>query len=152
METTFSIISLIIAVMSFVFAIVNFIFCIIRQRKQDTIDAFSALQSESLGQLNAYSPKRIKEISEDPHSAEYKTLSVLLARCEHFSVGVSEGIYDKKVLTKLAGRYFVGLYYKLEPMILKKRSLGQKENYYSEFEKVSKYILKRLSKNKRRED
>ena len=75
--------------------LVTFLDCKKQQRKQATIDAFNKLQAEALDELNTYTTKNIAEISQNPLSPEYKLLSSLLARCEHFSVGVNEKIYDQ---------------------------------------------------------
>lgn len=143
-EVSISIVSLTVAVLGLVFSLISFFDCRKQQRKQATIDAFDKLQAESLDELNTFTAKKVAEISEDPRSPEYKYLSSLLARCDHFSVGVNEKIYDEEVLTKLAGRYFVCLYQKLEPLILKKRSLGRREKYYAEFESLAKRISKKV--------
>lgn len=146
METKLSLLSILISILSFVFSFVSFISCSIRERKEATLEAYNKLQSEALDTLNLYTRKNIAEIAENPRSPEYKELSSLLARCEHFSVGVNEGIYDKKVLKKLSGRYFISLFEKLEPMVLKKRSMGHQERYYESFETLAKAFDKKLLK------
>ena len=142
-EVSISIVSLIIAVLGLVFSLVTFLDCKKQQRKQATIDAFNKLQAEALDELNTYTTKNIAEISQNPLSPEYKSLSSLLARCDHFSVGVNEKIYDEEVLSKLAAQYFFYLYQKLEPLIRKKRCLGHKDSYYKEFETLAKRISTR---------
>ena len=146
METILSVLSLVISGFGFAFSLVSFISCSIRERKEATLEAYNKLQSEALDMLNLYTRKNIAEIAENPRSPEYKELSSLLARCEHFSVGVNEGIYDKKVLKKLSGRYFISLFEKLEPMVLKKRSMGHQERYYESFELLAEAFEKRLLK------
>ncbi len=126
-------ISLIIAVASFICSICTYFASLRRERRQATLDAYRELQTQVLDKLNCYTPKQVKEIAEDPRSAQYKTLSALLARCQHFAVGVNTGVYDFKVLQRLAGGYFVWLYRKLEPLIQKKRT-GHSDKHYSEFE------------------
>jgi hypothetical protein len=51
-----------------------------------------------------------------------------------------------KVLKELSGRYFVILFEKLEPMILKKRNMGHQEQYYAAFERLAKQLNKGLIK------
>ena len=139
-----SLFSVLIAALGFIFSLINYISCTRRDRKQATIEAYSKLQSEALDQLNQYTKKQVTDISETPQSHEYKELSTLLARCDHFAVGVNAGIYDEKILFKLAGRYFVVLYDKLQPMVLKKRHLGHREQYYAEFETLAQRLDKKL--------
>ena len=146
MEIVLSVVSLAISVLGFAFSLISFISCARRERKEATLEAYSKLQSEALDMLNLYTKKSIMEIAENPRTSEYKEISSLLARCEHFSVGVNEGIYDKKVLKKLSGRYFISLFEKLEPMVLKKRSMGHQERYYESFELLAKAFEKRLLK------
>ena len=146
MEDVISFISMLVALASIAFSISTYYLCSKREKKQATLEAYNKLQSEALDTLNLYTRKNIAEIAENPRSPEYKELSSLLARCEHFSVGVNEGIYDKKVLKKLSGRYFISLFEKLEPMILKKRSMGHQERYYESFELLAKAFEKRLLK------
>ena len=143
-----SIVSIAVAILGLVFSLFTYFYCVNHERKQATIDAYSKLQSEALDQINQYTSKQVSQIAEHPHSPEYKALAVLLARCEHFAVGVKEKIYDEHILTKLAGRYFVSLYEKLEPMVLKKRSLGHRELYYAEFEELAHRVNKQLMQPK----
>lgn len=107
-----------------------------RQRRQATLDAFNTLQSQVLDKLNPYTKTTVREISQNPRSEEYKELSALLARCEHFAVGVNSNIYDIKTLRRLAGKYFLGLYEKLEPLIQKKREINKTALHYKEFENL----------------
>ena len=152
MEDVISFISMLVALASIAFSISTYYLCSKRERKQATLEAYNKLQNEALDILNSYTKKMVAEIAENPRSPEYKELSALLARCEHFSVGVNEGIYDKKVLKKLSGRYFISLFEKLEPMVLKKRSMGHQERYYESFESLAKAfdkkLIKRIAQNK----
>lgn len=110
---------------------------LLRERKQATLDAYNTLQREALDKLNTYTKKQIAEISENPRSAEYKELSALLARCEHFAVGVNSRIYDAGTLRRLADVYFVGLYDKLTPLIEKKRKINMTAKHYAELEELA---------------
>lgn len=107
---------------------------VVHDRKQATLDAFNLLQEQVLDKMNAYTAKEISEISLSPRSAEYKEVTRLMARIEHFSVGVNSRIYDEETLQRLAGVYFLTLYNKLKPIIEKKRSINKTERHYDEFE------------------
>ena len=147
------IISLVISIISLVLSIILAIHSIYvynktvdHDKKKSTLDAFNLLQEQVLDKLNLYSIKEIKKISEDPHSEIYKEISGLLARIEHFSVGVNSKIYDIETLKRLAEKYFYALYDKLLPIITKKRKINTSDKHYDEFEKLIKNI-KGLYKN-----
>ena len=111
-------------------------------RKRDTLTAFNNLQHEVLDKINGYTKKQITEISQNPRSPEYKELSSLLARLEHFSVGVNTRVYDRKIVIRMAGIYFVSVYDKLSPLIEKKRTLIKTEKHYDEFERLAGQVRK----------
>ena len=68
---------------------------------------------------------------------QYKVLSLYLARLEHFSVGVNQGIYDEKTAYALAGELLGPLYDKLLPLIEAKRKVPNGEKVYDDFEKLA---------------
>ncbi len=140
--------SLILALGSVAFSVFTYISSILHDRKQATLDAYNVLQNQVLDNLNTYKICDIKKIAEDYHSDEYKKISVMIARIEHFCVGVNTKIYDKKTVKRLAGRYIIGIYEKLEPIIIKKRQLNKSDKHYDEFEKLT-IKLKKLYKHKR---
>lgn len=134
MELSISIISMVVSIISVGVSIAIYCYGIRREKKQATLDAFNILQTQVLDRLNCYRKYDIDEIAEDIHSPDYQDLSGLLARCAHFAVGVNSGIYDFKTVRRLAGRYIIHLYDKLEPLIEKKRALNHSERHYQEFE------------------
>lgn len=116
---------------------------VIHDRKRDTLDAFNLLQEQVLDELNTYTKMDIDQLCTDPKSEEYKKVSALLARIEHFAVGVNEEIYDQETVKRLAGKHIVRTYEKLECMIETKRLLSQRipgndeELLYDDFEKLA---------------
>ena len=131
-----SIISILLAVISAVHSIYVYIQTVKHDKKQATLDAFNILQEQVLDKINLYSNSKIKEIAEDARSKEYKELTILMARIEHFSVGVNTEIYDLKIVKRLAGKHFCMLFDKLRPMIEKKRKINKTDKHYDEFEKL----------------
>ena len=123
--------------MALAFSILTYIMGLRRQRKQATLDAYNTLQKEALDNLNTYTKKQIAEISENPRLEEYKELSALLARCEHFAVGVNSRISDEGTLRRLADMTFAGLYDKLTPLIEKKRKISTVAKHYAELEALA---------------
>lgn len=146
MELYISIAALITSIVSIAVSVAIYCLGIRREKKQATLDAFNLLQTQVLDRLNYYRKYDIDEIAEDVHSADYKDISGLLARCAHFAVGVNTGIYDFNTVRRLAGRYIIALYDKMEPMIEMKRKLNKSERHYAEFEilvnKMRKYYKK----------
>lgn len=134
MELYISLAALLVSVSSVLVSVAIYRAGLLREKKQATLDAFNVLQTQVLDRLNHYRRYDIDEVAEDVHSADYKELSGLLARCAHFAVGVNTGIYDEKTVRRLAGRYIISLYDKMEPLIQKKRQLNQSERHYEEFE------------------
>lgn len=131
-----SIVSIVLAFVSAVHSIFVYIQTVKHDKKQATLDAFNILQEQVLDKINLYSNSRVKEIAEDARSKEYKSLTILMARIEHFSVGVNSNIYDIKIVKRVAGKYFCAIYDKLLPMIEKKRETFKNDKHYDEFEKL----------------
>ncbi len=149
MELYISITAALISIVSFGFSVWIYYAGLRRQRKQATLDAFNILQGQVLDKLNTYTKTGVREIAKNPRAEEYKELSALLARCEHFAVGVNTKIYDVKIVRRLAEKYFVGLYDKMEPLIQKKREINKTAKHYDEFEKLVKSVNR--YQNKQRE-
>lgn len=137
MELYLSAAAVLLSVISGIYSVIVHFSELRRERRQATLDAFNLLQNEVLDQLNLYRKSKIKEISEDPTAEDYKKISSLLARLEHFAVGVNEKIYDFKTVRCLAGRYLIGLYTKIEPMIEKKRQINKTQLHYEACEKLA---------------
>lgn len=131
-----SIASIILAVISAVHSIYVYIQTVKHDKKQATLDAFNILQEQVLDKINLYSYSKVKELAKDTRSKEYKELTILMARIEHFSVGVNSEIYDLEIVKRLAGKHFCNLYDKLLPMIEKKRKINKTDKHYDEFEKL----------------
>lgn len=146
MQLYISICAAAVSLLALVFSILTYWMGLRRQRKQATLDAFDRLQNQALDKLNTYTKKQIAEISQNPRSEEYKELSALLARCEHFAVGVNTKIYDAATLRRLADVYFVALYDKLTPMIEKKRKISTAAKYYQELEMLANSMKSQFCK------
>ena len=72
----------------------------------------------------------------------YAEYCALIARCEHFAVGVEEKVYDFKTVNKLAGKHLIRLYKKFLPIIKETQECIGKEDYFKYFEK----LINRLKK------
>jgi len=113
---------------------------LIRERQQATLDAFNTFQSQVLDELVAYRKPKIEAIAKNNQCDDYKKLSVLLARCEHFAVGVNSNIYDKKTVERLAGEHIVRIYTNFLPLIEAKRKYQNNQNRYHEFQELAEKL------------
>ena len=140
-------IALITSIISLVFSIVIYFYGILRQKKQDTINAFNIIQNQVFDEMTKHTKKEIAAIAKSPRSTEYKNMSILMARCEHFAVAVNAKIYDVRIVKRLAGRYFIALYEKFLPIIEEKRRIYPSDRHYDEFEKMINKLKKYYKEN-----
>lgn len=147
METTLSIIAIVISVISGGFAFYTFIWTARRDRRQATLDAFNNLQTEVFDKLNPITPSEIQETAKHPTSKEYNEISGYIARIEHFCVGVTTGIYDRKTVYALAHGYMDGkkLLSRIEPIVDRKNKTADTD-YYENLHKVLEW-MKRKTEN-----
>ena len=120
-----------------------------RQRKEATIHAYQTLQEQVLDKFVIISKNEIRNvISYKDESKEfleiYNEYRALVARCEHFAVGVNNDIYNFEVLVELSGVHLVMLYKKLEPIIMCARNTKDGKDAFKNFE----ILVERLDKRK----
>ena len=141
-----AIIALILSVVSGAFSVFTYFNSLKQQKKCDTIEAFSNLQNEVLDKLASFTKNEITDTVENRFKPEYKEIyagyRVLIARCEHFAVGINEKVYDFKVFDKLGGLHIIYLYKKIEPIIKASREVSKEEKPYEEFERLYNRLLK----------
>lgn len=131
------IITLGISMLSLFFSVFTYVITVRRNRKQATLDAYNCLQEQVFDRLNQYTPSEIREIAKNNRSSEYKTISGLTARIEHFCVGVNQGIYDFKTMYELAHGYFDAAFLRvrIDPLLEKKHQ-NTSYDYYSNIHSV----------------
>lgn len=136
MELALSVIAVVISAISIFWTAITHVQMLRRERKQATLEAYNRLENEALEPLDKYEPKQIREIAKNNRSEEYKTVSALIARVEHFCVGVNDGIYDERVLYQLAHGFLDGrIMNRIQPMIESKEK-NTSEKYFENIEKV----------------
>lgn len=108
-----------------------------RIKKQATLDAINVLQNDVFDEMAYYSKEDVKSASVDTKCEGYKHFGALLARCEHFSVGVDSGIYDYETTKNLCGNFLWPLYDKFIPLIEEKRMLSGGKELYSSFQNLA---------------
>ena len=149
METTLSVVAIVLSVISGGFSFYTFIWTTRRDRKQATLDAYNQLQEQALDHLNYYRPTEIIEIAKNPRSEEYKKLSAYIARIEHFCVGVTQNIYDRKTVYELAHGYFDGAVRdRIDPIIEKKNQNGT--DYYENIHSVYDWMRSETRERERK--
>ena len=111
-----------------------------RERKEATINAYNVLQSQVLDNLVSIRPQEVRDVIENIDCKEYRNIyddyKALIARCEHFAVGVNEGIYDFDVLYALSGEHLIFLYKKVHPVIMQARENCSNSVPFQGFEKL----------------
>ena len=141
-----AIIALAISIVSGLFSIYTYFDSAKQQKKCDTIEAFSKLQNEVLDNLASFSKAEIEDAVKNRFKPEYKEIyadyRVLVARCEHFAVGLNENVYDFIVFDKLGGLHIIYLYQKIKPIIKASREASKEEKPYEEFEKLYNRLLR----------
>lgn len=124
--------SAILALASAAFSCFTYFRNVRHDRRRDTLEAFNILQNEVFDKLNQYLPSDIIEFTKHPTAKEYNEIGAMVARIEHFCVGVKQKIYDRKTVYELAHGYFDGekLKRRIEPIIGRKNSQSE-HDYYS---------------------
>ena len=118
------------------------------EKKQLTIEAFNQLQEQVLDKLASVDRENAELIVENRYKGNdfkqaYNDYKTLIARLEHFAIGVNEGVYDFDIVNKLAGEHLVFLYPKIEPIIDEANKSSADNKYYQEYRK----LCNRKSKN-----
>ena len=136
--------SIIVAVISAIFSAVTYIKTFLYERRKATIECFNVLQNEVLDKFVSIKEQNAKTIIENLDNEQcrqaYGDYRALIARLEHFAVGVNKRIYDFKVVDKIAGIHLVRLYTKIKPIIDKVNEKEQSVNHYCNFVKLVKKL------------
>lgn len=115
-----------------------------RTRKHATLDAFNTLQEQVLDELAGFRPNELQLIAENRRKKDtkpqYNHCKTLIARIEHFAIGIEEQIYDYETVNKLAAEHLIYLYRNLNPLILAVREYATGVNTYIHFEELVKRL------------
>ncbi len=114
-------------------------------RKNNTINAFNSLQDNVLDKMVSIAEDDIAAIVENKDDGvkvkeAYNGYRTLVARCEHFAVGVNSGVYDINLVNDLGGKHLIYLYQKVLPVIDEART--HDDTAYKEFEKMVTALYK----------
>lgn len=127
----------------------------VEDRKLRTFAAYSELQTNVLDKLVSFTKTEIRELVNvlnecdeygfqvvDDARIAYDDYRALIAKCEHFAIGVNERIYDIRIVEELGGVHLIGLFNKVKPIIDRTRSRSNVDLPYSNFEKMISTIKK----------
>lgn len=118
-----------------------------RTKVASTITAFNDLQEQVLDKMVSYKDEDIKILIEDIDEEEvreaYDACRALIARCEHFTVGVNCGVYDFDTTYKLGGTHLIYLYQKFLPIIENVRNDSNSDLPYAEFERLYQNLFEK---------
>ena len=110
------------------------------QRKEAAIRNFQIVQEQVLDHLELINKYEVVDVIRNLDRQEFKEIyedyKVVIARCEHFAVGVAKEVYDFDTVDALAGKHLIDLYDKLLPVIRAVRKENGKESYFTYFEQM----------------
>lgn len=118
------------------------------EKKRATIEAFNRLQCEVLDKLVLVDKENAEVIADAREDNEacrqaYNDYKTLIARLEHFAVGIEHGAYDLDVVDKLAGEHLIYLFPKIEPIINAANEHVQPDKYYQNYVNLVKKLEQR---------
>ena len=146
-SNTLEIIALIVSGAALLFSVITYRLGLRQGRRQATLDAYNNLQKEALDELYRIMPADIRAAAANRRSPEYKHIRTLVARIEHFSVGVTEKIYDRKTVYELAHGFLDGAI-KLRVDALLETDHNHRTDYYKHIHELYAW-MKKQSKHSR---
>ena len=144
------IVSIVIAVLSAMFSIVTYLNTVRFEKRKVTIAAIHLLQNEVLDKFVSITKENAKTIVENIDDEKcreaYNDYRALIARLEHFAIGVNKHVYDFRLVEDLLGKHFVVLYDKIAPIICKGNRKEKCIKHYCNFVKWVEKFTKNLEK------
>ena len=132
--------SIIIAIVSALFSIVTYITAVRYEKKKITIEAINLLQNEVLDKFATTKRDNAKIITDNLDNEKckeaYDDYRALIARLEHFAIGVNKRIYDFGIVNNLVGVHFICLYMKVMPIIDEANKNEKQTRHYCNFLKL----------------
>jgi hypothetical protein len=134
-------------IFAFVYAIYTYKQNVKWKRKENTLQAFNALQeqvfdTQTLNLTLDESDALVQRQSQAHADAEnWVKITECLCRIEHFAVGINTGIYDLETINRMAGNFLIEKYDSLKPIIVYKKDVAHKGQNYMEFLKMVNAII-----------
>ena len=114
-------------------------------KKERTIEAYTRFQIDVLDKLRMKKKKNVIEAVELKAVPEYRDFydgyRALIAKCEHFAVGLFEEVYDFEMFDKLGGEHVMYLFEKVYPVIEEARKAPTDVLPYTEFERLYEKLI-----------
>lgn len=136
--------SIIISIVSGVFSFITYATTVKYEKRKSTIEAINLLQNEVLDKFVSINQDNAKIIVENLGNElckeAYNDYRALIARLEHFAIGVNKHIYDVGIVNNLVGIHFIGLYKKVMPIIAEANKKSQDIIHYKNFVKLVKKL------------
>lgn len=148
--------AVIVALISLLVTLVQYGKNVRHDRRKDTLDAYNTLQREALDELYiSYTDESVREISErgdEPEFREvYNRLSTLLARIEHFCVGVNSRIYDWETVFELSHGFLDTTIARRIRPLMEEKWKNPHFNPYANTEKVIEKLRNEAERRKKKE-
>lgn len=148
--------TIIISIISITVSVIAFVHSIYLQhylsRKKATIEAFNTLQNEVLDKLVFDEKGNAELIVTNLHNQDcvkaYNDYRTLVARLEHFAIGVNQRIYSFRVVKTLAGTHLISLFQKVKPIIDKSNEHFPENHNYREFTRLVERLKTERKKKK----
>ena len=129
--------SFILAIISVALSLYTYTATVCHEKKKATIDAFNLLQSEVLDKFVCIKKEDaemiVANLDDKKCKEAYDNYRALIARIEHFAIGVKENVYDFNVADELAGTHLIYLYKKIKPIIDKANKNEKTTKHYCNF-------------------
>lgn len=145
LNTLIAVLAFILSFVSGVVSLFTYFKSLKRQKIIETIEAYRILQADVLDKFVSYSKRDVLDLLEtqeypdnDKAKKFYADCRALIAKIEHFAVGVNNDIYDFDTMDKLGGEHLIYLFKKVKPVIEYTRKNQDQEDrpYYCEFERM----------------
>ena len=129
--------SIILAIISVALSLYTYTATVHHEKKKATIDAFNLLQNEVLDKFVCITKENaeviVANLDDKKCKEAYDSYRALIARIEHFAIGVKEKVYDFNVVDELAGTHLIYLYKKIKPIIDNANKNEKKIKHYCNF-------------------
>ena len=146
------IVSIIIAILSAVISIVTFVITVQFEKKKITLEAVNLLQNEVLDKFVSIKKENaelvVGNLDNKKCKEAYNDYRALVARLDHFAVGVNKHIYSFGIVNSLVGNHIVHLYNKVEPIINEANKKEKCILHYFNLYKLVKNLKRRHKKEK----
>lgn len=146
--------SLVISIVSVAISLVTYCITVTYEKRKVTIEAIHVLQNEVLDKLVSIDKENaiaiIEALDDEKCKEAYDDYRTLIARIEHFAIGVNKHIYVLGIVNDILGRHFIALKNKVMPIIEHANRNEPYIRHYGNFVKLVKRLYRKQKKLRRR--